>query len=268
MQQRLLEIGDWLKVHGQAIYGASASPFWPRRFEWGYVSAKPGKLYLHTFDRTRASIELTGLRNTITAATILGHPETTELNVAQHGDRATLQWPAHLNDQAATVIALDIDGKPDVSKTQHQFADGRVVLGCRALQIHGTKAHVYYRGHGKSARIIDWTDPTETVSASFDLTGTGTFDVRITYAASPGERPNEFRAGTERAAGSRFQIELGNQQLKYQTVSTGGDERFRSFVVGQVRIQKTGRHNLVIRPESEGWLGVGLQSIELVPASD
>jgi alpha-L-fucosidase len=267
MQQRLLEIGSWLKIHGEAIYGAQASPFWPRRFQWGYVSAKPGKLYLHTFDPTQAKIELAGLNSRIKAATILEHPDTTELQLTRREDRVTLQWPAHLNNQAATVIALDIDGEPDVSQVQHQFADRRVVLGCRALQVNGSKAHVYYRGYGQSARIVDWLDPNETVGGAFDVTQPGTFDVRITYSASPGRGATEFRAGQESAVGSRLRIELGEQQLTYQTVSTGSDERFRSFVVGQVRIEKAGRHRLVIRPETDGWAGVGLQSIELTPAS-
>jgi alpha-L-fucosidase len=267
MQQRLLEIGDWLKIHGEAIYGAQASPFWPRRFEWGYVSAQPGKLYLHTFDPTQTKVELTGLKNRIKAATILQHPDTSELQLTQHGQRLTLQWPAHFNNEAVTVISLDIEGEPDVSQTQHQFADGRVVLGCRALKIHGTKAHVDYRGYGQSARIVDWLDPNETVSATFDLAQPGTFDVRVTYSASPGTGATGVRAGQDRIVGSRFRIELGAQQFKYQAVSTGADGRFRSFVVGQVRIEKAGRHQLVIRPETDGWAGIGLQSIELTPAS-
>ncbi len=268
MQQRLVEIGEWLKIHGPAIYGADASPFWPRRFDWGYISAKPGKLYLHVFDPKRTKIELTGLKNRVGAAAILEHPDTTELQLTRGDGQVMLQWPAHLNNPAATVIVLDIEGEPDVSKTQHQFADGQVTLRCRDLQIHGAKARVYYRGHGKRVRIVDWADPEETVSGTFDVTHGGIFDVRVTYSASPGAGPTKLRDGQERAVGSRFRIELGDQELPYQTVSTGGDESFRSFVVGQVWIGEPGRHTLVIRPEAEGWQGVGLQSLQLLPKSE
>jgi hypothetical protein len=124
------------------------------------------------------------------------------------------------------------------------------------------------RGHGRSARIVDWTDPTETVSGAFDITVPGTFDVEVTYAASPGTKPSEFRSGQDSTVGSRFKIELGEQQLNHQTVNTGGDERFRNLIVGKVEIPEPGRHTIVVRPDSEAWLGVGLQAVQLIPSSD
>ena len=41
----LLSVGDWLKDHGDAIYGTSSSPFM-RDFEWGDVTMKGKTLYL------------------------------------------------------------------------------------------------------------------------------------------------------------------------------------------------------------------------------
>ena len=52
MQERLLQIGDWLGKNGAAIYGSSASPLWPRKFEWGVVTAKGDTLFLHLFDQS------------------------------------------------------------------------------------------------------------------------------------------------------------------------------------------------------------------------
>jgi alpha-L-fucosidase len=268
MQQRLVEIGNWLRIHGDAVYGAKASPFWPRRFDWGYISAKPGKLYLHTFDAEATKIELTGLRNRVTAASILEHPNDPRLEFEQDDDRFSLRWPAQLNNSAATVIALDIEGPPDVDRTQQQYADGRVVFGCRALNIHGAKAHVYYRGHGQTARIIEWTDPEETVSGTFDLLKPGRYQLRLTYSASPGVGASDFRDAQAAAVGSRLVVDLAGQQLDHTTVSTGGDERFKTIDLGEVQLDQAGRHIVTIRPRKEGWKGIGLQSLELVPATD
>ena len=265
MQERLLQVGDWLKVHGEAIYGANASPFWPRRFDWGYVSAKPGKLFLFTFDPGATKIELTGLRNRVKAATILAHRGATGLEFAQDGDRLSLHWPSHLNNPSATVIALDVGGKPNVDKTQQQFADGTVFLGCRMLDIHGTNARVYYRGFGERVRIIDWTDPEETVSGNFDLRKPGRYNLRLTYAASPGVPASEFRGAQRAAAGSRFVIEVNGQKIEHQSISTGGAERFKTVTVAQVAFDRTGRYTIKIRPIAKDWSGLGLQSIELVP---
>ncbi len=53
MQERLLQIGDWLGKNGAAIYGSFASPFWPRKFEWGVCTAKGDTVFLHLFDHSQ-----------------------------------------------------------------------------------------------------------------------------------------------------------------------------------------------------------------------
>ena len=53
--ERLAEVGRWMKVNGESIYGTQASPF-AAPVAWGRVTSKPGKpgqfnkLYLHVFD--------------------------------------------------------------------------------------------------------------------------------------------------------------------------------------------------------------------------
>jgi len=57
----LEEVSGWMKVNGKAIYGTEASPF-NKKFRWGAVTRKDGKLYLfHTnSDASEISIPVDG----------------------------------------------------------------------------------------------------------------------------------------------------------------------------------------------------------------
>lgn len=49
-QERLAAVGDWLKVNGESIYGTQAGFVKPQ--DWGCVTQKAGKVYLHVFKNT------------------------------------------------------------------------------------------------------------------------------------------------------------------------------------------------------------------------
>jgi alpha-L-fucosidase len=132
MQQRLLEIGQWLGPHGEAIYGAQPSPFWPRRFERGMVSARPGKLYLHVFDPNTRRIQLTGMANKVKRATILEYPDKPGLEMTSIEGGIDLPWPWYLSNDAVTVIALVIDGEP--VSTRPRDSSAMVISTCRTTR--------------------------------------------------------------------------------------------------------------------------------------
>src|SRR5579872_1918240 len=46
--ERLAEVGKWMKVNGESIYGTAANPF-PYELPWGVITSKPSRLYLHVF---------------------------------------------------------------------------------------------------------------------------------------------------------------------------------------------------------------------------
>ncbi|MCP4312864.1 MAG: hypothetical protein GY790_16500, partial [Bacteroidetes bacterium] len=50
-------IGDWLKINGEAIYGADPSPL---KFPPYAITSKPGKVYLHLKDMEENMVELEG----------------------------------------------------------------------------------------------------------------------------------------------------------------------------------------------------------------
>ncbi len=46
--ERLVAMGEWMKVNGESIYGTTASPI--GAVPWGRCTARPGTLYLHVFE--------------------------------------------------------------------------------------------------------------------------------------------------------------------------------------------------------------------------
>jgi len=116
--ERLEEIGRWMKVNSESVYGTKASPF--ESLVWGRCTQKPladGKtrLYLHVFDWPKdGQLVLPGLANPVRKAILLASGASLAFQSA--GGRATIQVPTAAPDPHASVIALEIDGAPRVVK--------------------------------------------------------------------------------------------------------------------------------------------------------
>jgi alpha-L-fucosidase len=74
-EDRLAEIGYWMKANGEAIYGTTATPF-TQPLAWGRctkkVEEKRGRLYLHVFDWPKdGKLTVPGLKNKVVDAVLI-----------------------------------------------------------------------------------------------------------------------------------------------------------------------------------------------------
>lgn len=264
MQQRLMDIGAWLEVHGDAIYGAQASPFWPRLFDWGTISYRDGKLYMMVYDKKTTQITVPGISTTIKSAHIMAHPDKEGLRLSQSDDTLTLEWPWYLSDDSVTVIALELDGEPQVSTIQHQNLDGSLVMNARAMQVHGTKAKPYYSGAGKSMFMAYWDDPTEYITANFVIDQPGEYALSIQYAlsskvtpAARGLQPNPPRPG------SQLEVECNGKTFTL----TAKPRKGNVHDLGTITFEQAGEYSLTLTPQEREWKGFGLQAIRFTRAN-
>jgi alpha-L-fucosidase len=122
-QDNLRAVGRWLKVNGEAIYGAGPTPFgdelgaedktnldkkgnptFVAKTDWR-CTTKPGKLYIHLFKWPAGSLDLAKVKGSVTKAYFLADKKA--IKSAQQGDRVTLTLPDKAPGQIAAVVVLE-----------------------------------------------------------------------------------------------------------------------------------------------------------------
>ena len=109
----LEQVGAWMKVNGEAIYGTTVSPL-KTQPSWGRVTKKGGKLYLHVFDWPKdGSLQIEGLKSPIKKAYLLADTNTKPLPVGSgidglvRWDKPFITLPSKPLDPIDTVVVLE-----------------------------------------------------------------------------------------------------------------------------------------------------------------
>jgi len=116
--QRLKEIGAWLKVNGDAIYGTTASPF--PSLPWGRCTTKAERysttLYLHVFTwPADGKLFVPGLKSEVSSATLLVGKK--KLATANTAEGVVITLPPTAPDKISSTVVLRIEGAPDVASS-------------------------------------------------------------------------------------------------------------------------------------------------------
>jgi len=110
--QRLGEVGKWMAVNSESIYDTQPSPF--PKLSFGECTQKPGKLYLQVFNWPANGKLTVPIRNKVTRAYLLAEKDKA-LPVAQGTNGATIAVPSQAPDPIASVVAVEIEGSPQVT---------------------------------------------------------------------------------------------------------------------------------------------------------
>jgi alpha-L-fucosidase len=126
---RLAEVGKWMKVNGDSIYGTGPTPFGGEAgaysstqkdkkgqpvfipaWQWR-ATTKPGKVYIQIFQWPADGKFVVPMTNAAKSAYMLANPGT-KLDATQSDTGLTVTLPAKAPDPIASVLAIEIEGAP------------------------------------------------------------------------------------------------------------------------------------------------------------
>lgn len=272
----LAGIGSWMKIYGETIYGTTRSPFLD--LPWGRSTTKGGILFLHVFDWPRDGVLVVpGLRNRVKSAWRVADPQRRPLEVTARGDDRLVTVGATADHAIASVIALEIDGAPDVKNLIRQRDGEPVVLGAARAAIAGGRARYQFSSATRHADFIEGlVSPADRLTWDVWLARAGKYRIAAEYALQPAN------------AGGTFVVRCDDQlPLEAKTIATADwegaildvrakngtrrdifDNRwtFRTVPLGTVSFAAPGEHTLALEPRAlTGDLLFYLKSLTLQP---
>ncbi len=255
--ERLRQIGAWLDRNGEAIYGSTASPF-PIDPRWGRVTVKGHTLYLLIKHWPDEPLRIFGLRNTVRAARILGAGDA-RIGLRQEGDTLSLSLPAAAPEAIFSVVALELDGAPDVEPLVIQEDDRPIGLPMHVAKLEGRVSV----GPGGTAN--GWTASGSSASWTFRVKTPGRYSVTAIA------RVNRNR--TELYGTPELQCAIGETRLAASLDFTGLDRsegakvtQLARTALGTLDIGRAGDHTLLLKASAfdpAAAQGLPLVAIEL-----
>lgn len=291
--ERLRRVGQWVRGNGEAIYGAGPSPF-PCELEWGAITQKPGRLYLHVFDWPEGpggQLVIRGLRSRVRGAALLAGGAALKVSRGLVGtgggagvgaavgggagigkgtgtaaggdagvDEVRITLPPDAPDPDVSVIALDIEGAPEVDPRLLQAPSGAVALEACLAERRAPLT-------GDSVGLLNhWLEPGARVDWTFTVVDPGAFEVEVWTAP---QRRVPWQGGQE------VHIAVADQELR---VPLAEDDRrpsprspHQSYVVtrcGRVQIPSAGAYALSLTAGASAAAAAVplLRAVRLVPA--
>ncbi|MGN6370414.1 MAG: alpha-L-fucosidase [Phycisphaerae bacterium] len=254
--ERLAAIGKWMKTNGDAIYATKASPF--RLQSWGRCTTKylPGgaTLYLSIFNWPKDGKLVVPVSNKVTSVHLLADPSRTFTTTANPDEGTVVNLTGDAPDPIASVVVMQIEGKPDVVAHYVKPADGgETTLTPQDANVQGARFNDISNLGKTPANLSNWN---RNAAATWDVKlPTGTYDVAVNYSAS---------------ADANLQFAISDDTTALNLKSTGAEAKepkFETRKFGQISVTKDGAQTVTLHAEtSYSKSNLEIHEITLTPA--
>ncbi len=104
--ERLQEMGRWLEVNSESIYGCGAATVPAQK--WGPVTAKEGKMYFHIYDWPNdGTLVIEEFQGTPEKVWLLANAKKTALQNRKEGDYLVVTLPAKNPGKLHALVCID-----------------------------------------------------------------------------------------------------------------------------------------------------------------
>jgi alpha-L-fucosidase len=131
-KQRLFEVGDWLKINGESIYGTRGGPWKPTT--WGGSTRKGNTTYIHLFTRPKGELMLPAIPGRkVISVKMLADSQPVKFRITPTGIALTIPGEAAIKGDLVAALTLDgpLDDVPaiDVNEFRSVFASDSATYG-------------------------------------------------------------------------------------------------------------------------------------------
>lgn len=118
IEQRLLDMGKWLSVNGESIYGSQAFELVKDQHDWGKITCRKNPdgttlIYLHVFNWPLSrQLPVTGIQEKPKKAYLLADTDKTALGFTHSEVMTVLELPKEAPDPLVSVVVLEYDSYP------------------------------------------------------------------------------------------------------------------------------------------------------------
>jgi alpha-L-fucosidase len=253
------EVGKWLGVNGEAIYGSEGSPV--GAVPWGAVTHKPGKLFLLIERRPdNGRLLVPGFGPKAKHASVLATG--TGLEFVQQGSDVIVELPRDLPDSRVNVVAVEYDASGPAS-----FERPGEVLVARnygPAMLDSVTAHTsdgvtfertrttHYFGDWKNYQTLEgMKSPEDAVTWKLRVLEPGSYRLVLNYSASAAQSEQEGI------------LAFADRDFYFRVLETGDFSNPGGFAkrkpimfidhpVAVVQIDEPGTYEISLRPDQAG----------------